>query len=345
MTINAFSTNVLAKVVSSLQEPPSFLLDTFFPMVQTETTEEIHFDVDQSKPRITPFVSPLVAGKVVQDQGFLTQTFKPAYAKDKRRFNPDQPLKRRRGEQIGGNNTPMERRNAAIRQSLEDQLEMLTRREEVMAAEALRTGQVTVSGDGYPSTVVDFQRDAALTISLSGTSEWGDAGVSIIDSLENWSELVQDKSGAAALDVVMDLGAWRLARADADVKALLDTRRGSSSAAETGPLSFSQGTKHRFVGDVGNFRIWVYNDSYVDDAGTTQKLLPANTVIMASRENIEGTRCYGVIKDEKANYEAQRHFTKSWLEEDPAIRWMLMQSAPLVVPYRINATLCATVKQ
>ena len=38
-----------------------------------------------------------------------------------------------------------------------------------------------------------------------------------------------------------------------------------------------------------------------------------------------------------------RYFTKSWLEEDPSVRWLLLQSAPLVVPYRPNAVLCATI--
>ena len=39
-----FSTNVVNGVVASLIQPPSFLLDRFFPNMQTETTEEIHFD-------------------------------------------------------------------------------------------------------------------------------------------------------------------------------------------------------------------------------------------------------------------------------------------------------------
>ena len=49
-----------------------------------------------------------------------------------------------------------------------------------------------------------------------------------------------------------------------------------------------------------------------------------------------------MIMDEKAAFKALRYFSKSWLEEDPAVRWLLMQSAPLVVPYRPNASLCAT---
>ena len=37
------------------------------------------------------------------------------------------------------------------------------------------------------------------------------------------------------------------------------------------------------------------------------------------------------------------YFSKSWVEEDPAVRYLMLQSAPLVVPYRVNASLCAKV--
>ena len=67
-------------------------------------------------------------------------------------------------------------------------------------------------------------------------------------------------------------------------------------------------------------------------------------VLLGSRSGIEGVRCYGAIKDEQAGFQANRYFPKSWLENDPAVRWMLLQSAPLVVPYRPNASMCVTVK-
>lgn len=92
--MDIFSTNVLAKVVERLHTPSSFLLDTFFPNVQTSDKEEIFFDVTDSKPRISPFVSSLLPGKVVDSGGYQTKSFKPAYVKDKRRFDANIPYKR-----------------------------------------------------------------------------------------------------------------------------------------------------------------------------------------------------------------------------------------------------------
>ncbi len=346
MTIDIFNTHVLSKVVERLDRPSSFLLDAFFGQEQTEDSEEIHFDIDKSKPRLTPFVSPLVAGKVVDDEGFTTKSFKPAYVKDKRRFDPQRPFKRSIGEKIGGTLNPQQRLEANINRTLTRQLENLTRREEVMASEALRTGKVTVSGDEYPTVVVDFQRDASLTVALTTTSRWGETGVNPLDNLEDWVAKIQEKSGAVGRTVIMDALAWRLFKADAKVEKLLDIRRLRDTAdLALGPIAFGQGNElARYVGTIGDLDFWVYNDRYVDDNDTVQKVLPDYTVILGSPQQLEGTRCYGAIQDEKAGFRAQRFFSKSWLEEDPALRWMLLQSAPLVVPYRPNATFCATVR-
>ena len=53
---------------------------------------------------------------------------------------------------------------------------------------------------------------------------------------------------------------------------------------------------------------------------------------------------HGAIKDEAAGLQPLEFFSKSWTVEDPSARILLMQSAPLVVPYRVDASFCATVR-
>lgn len=340
--MNIYETHALRGVVEFLGTPKSFLLDAFFPMIQTSDSEKIDFDVETGKRRITPFVAPIVAGRVVEGLGYTTNTFAPAYAKDKRILKPDAPLKRAIGEAIGGSLSPMERRALALRREIQDQLAMLTMREEIMASEALRTGKVTVDGEGFDSVLVDFGRAAALTVAtLTANDRWTvDHADSLpMDDLETWAALIQSNDGPPPTDIVMDPLAWQAARKKTAVTTLLDTRRGSTSQAELGPLANTTG---RFIGYLGDFRLWVYQQTYVDEDGNSAKVIPDYTVIMGSPA-IEGVRAYGAIQDEKAGYTAQRYFIKSWLEEDPAVRWLLLQSAPLTVPYRPNASLCATI--
>lgn len=152
-----------------------------------------------------------------------------------------------------------------------------------------------------------------------------------------------NKAGVVAKTVVMDPDAWKIFRSNSTVEKYLDYRRGTNNTLNADPITRGKDSKARYVGTIGDFDIYVYNDSYINDAGQTTNLLPSKTVILGSRDGLDGTRCYGAIHDEKANWTATRYFTKSWLEEDPSVRWLLLQSAPLVVPYRPNAVLCATI--
>ncbi len=311
--MDIFSTFVLNRTIECLARSSSFLLDTFFTSVQMEESAEIHFDINESKPRLAPFVSPLVAGKVVDAQGYSTQSFRPAYVKDKRRFDANTPLKRVIGETIGGSLPANRRLEAAISKALRDQLENLTRREEVMAAEVLTKGTVTVSGDNYPTQVVDFKRDPKLTIKLSGNNDkWSNPESPALDQLEDWASLIQEKSGAVARRVILDPKAWRLLRKNKQIIAQLDIRRGTNVTLDTDPMGRGQGNeKARYVGSIGDFDFHVYNDVYVDDENSVQHLLPDYTVLLVSQQNLEGTRCYGMIRDEKADFRAMRYFSKS----------------------------------
>ena len=79
-----YDTNVLIRVVPQLKVPTTFLLDKFFPTVVAADTEFVSIDVEIGKRRMSPFVSPLVEGKLVESMRIQTNTFKPAYIKDKR---------------------------------------------------------------------------------------------------------------------------------------------------------------------------------------------------------------------------------------------------------------------
>lgn len=337
--MDIFSSAVLARVVAALPAPSFFFLNSFFRDVQEEQTEEIHFDVENSQRRLAPFVSPLVAGKVVREQGFTTKVFSPAYVKPKGVFDANRAFKRAMGERIGGSMTPSQRLELAVANALMDHIEQIDRRQEVMAVEALRTGKVVVVGDEYPEVEVDFGRAANLTKALLTTARWGESGVSPLNDIRDWSLEVTQASGSAANVVVMDAKAFKLFNADAEVQTLLNRFRGADMLAPT-----VVGEGGRYMGSVGEFDIWVHAGWYKHPTtGMLTPYMPDHTVIVTSAD-LEGTRCFGAIKDEEAGFQAMAYFSKSWVEKDPSARMLLTQSAPLPVPYRVNASMCATVR-
>ena len=343
--MDIYNTMALIMVVQGMDRVQSFILDRYYPEIQTEESEEIHFDVDESRPILAPFVSPLVAGKIIKDEGFTTKTFKPAYVKPKSILRPGEALKRMAGEKIGGSMSASQRKNALLVKKLASHIKMITRRKEVMGIEGLKTGKVTVEGEGYPTVVVDFGRHADLTVDISGgDAEWGDEGVSILNNLQDWANLVLKHCGFRPVDVIMDVETWKIFRADPEVKERLDLRRVTQQAMSLDAAVVEGGA---YMGTIDGFNIWTYGGWYQNSSGVLTPYLPDYTVIMASAA-VLGAQAHGAILDEEvegvSNTWALEYFPKSWLEKDPGLRYLMTQSAPLVIPYRPNASLCATVK-
>jgi hypothetical protein len=337
---DVFSTDVLTAVLQSLLGNPQFLLDRFFGITQAEASEQIHFDVIQGKRRISPFVSPLVEGQVVASQGFVTNTFTPAYVKDKRVFDMNRPLKRMPGEQIGGTMSPADRVRALIAFDMQDQLNMFRRRLEVMCGEVLATGKSTISGDKYPTQVVDFQRSATHTIVANPL--WSAATPPILNNLQDWAQICLEDTGVFPSDVVMTVDVWKIFRADAGVTNVLNVFRKYTDLPSVMPMAqVTEGGVQ--MGQLEGFNIWVYSGWYVDPGtGNEVPILPPGTVIMCSPA-LEGVQAFGAIRDEEIGLQPVPYYVKSWIQPDPAVRYVMLQSAPIMVPFRPNASFMAKV--
>lgn len=336
---DTYSTDFVMGVLEDLTVPKSALLDAFFSTIQTEESEEIHFDRLDGAKKLAPFVSPVVQGHIVQERGFQTSSFKPAYIKPKTVLDPNRPLKRAAGEQIGGQLPASARRDLIVVQEMENHLQMIRNRMEWMAAQVLRTGAVTISGEGYQTVSVDFGRHSDNTVTLTSTDVWDDAGSSPRDDLQDWATVVAKRSGGDGQNVIMEPDAWKKFRNHADVKEAIDFRRTTDTMTEVGAMR-ERGLVRR--GEIDGFTIWTYQDWYEADDGTITPFLPADTVLMVASA-VEGIQAFGAIRDPQAGYAAMPFYPKVWYEEDPGREILMTQSAPLVVPLRPNATLAATI--
>lgn len=343
MAYDLYSTDELLPMVESLFVPGNFLLRAFFPTVMEFETQQIHFDRVLDDRRLAPFVSPLSPGKIQQPKGYQVETFIPAYIKPKNQVTGNEVMTRMPGEPLTGSISPGERRDRIMLQRMFEHRQKIERRLEWMASSVLRTGAVTIAGDDYPSTIVSFNRTGSLTKALLTTARWGESGVSPFDDVESWINEVGDESGAAVNIVTMDKLAWGYFAADPKTEKALDRDLGQTAAISLGLTTQLPGSP-TFKGRIGDVEFYVYNDKYEDDAGAIQQLIPDNTVIMGSQGGVEGAQMFGAILDPRNDYGAARYFPKNWIEEDPAGEFVMTQSAPLIVPKRVNATLAATVR-
>lgn len=335
-----FDTATLQGVVRALPQPLLGFAGKYFTTVVESDAPEIHFDIENTDLRMAPFVSPLVAGKIMGDIGFNTKTFRPAYIKDKTVFTPKRALTRMLGEQIGGEYSPAERMAIAVANDLSAKMLRLERRLEWMAVQALMHGSVTVTGDQYPTQVVNFGRAAGNTVVKANGSKWGEAGVEPLDDLHAWS----DAAEAPISDWYMTPDAYAIFRDSAKVIKRMEIVRGSSTLTTDAVMSRDL----VLMGVMDGFRIWVIPKlNIAGEDGQTARMVPDGTVIGVADAYFEGVRHFGAIQDVQAMdgiATPGAYFVKSWVEEDPSARYMLLQSAPLLVPYRQNSSFRATVK-
>ncbi|BBD01844.1 major capsid protein [Sphingobium sp. YG1] len=338
-----YGTDELMDIIEPLFIPGNFLLKLAFPGIMEFTTEQVSFDRVIDDMRLAPWVSPLAPGKIMQPRGFQRESLIPGYLKPKNAITGKEVLKRMPGEPLGGDRSPEERRALIMVKYMTDHRTYIERRLEWMASSILRTGAVVIVGDDYPSTRVDYARDADLTKTLLTTDRWGETGVSPYDDVDAWIGEVADTSGAAVNVVVMDAQAWNFYQADPKTQKALDRTLGQTASINLGLTPALPGSPV-YKGNIGNVEFYVYNDTYEGDDGVKATLLPAFTVILISQGGVEGSQLFGSILDPRNNYEAARYFAKNWIDEDPAGEFVMTQSAPILAPKRINATACVTVR-
>ena len=269
MSSLSYTTIDLIGVVPNLKTAQSFLLDRFFPNIVTSDTEEVAIDVDIGKRRMAPFVSPLVEGRLVEQRRFQTNSFKPAYVKDKRAPDLLKPVRRTIGERIGGALTGAEREMANLEAEMTDQVDILTRRLEWMAASALRSAQVTIEGEGFETVIVDFGRDASLTVALTAGRKWTAANIaagtaSPTRDIDAWTTRILKCSGATVSELVFTPSSWAGFMLDPALKgAILLPAQASFGNAINPGTEVKQGAVYK--GKWGQFDLWLYNDWFVDE--------------------------------------------------------------------------------
>jgi len=342
----------------------TYWLDMFNRQVNS-IDEWIDFEkLPYQNRKLAPFVLPSGSGKPVYTDRANGYRFKPAYIKVKDAVDPARVMSKIPGiDAILGTDTPLtpaQRRDALKAGMTAQHLITIQRRWEWMAAQAIIYGQVTIGGtEEYPLTTVNFGRNANQSVALTAGSFWGTSGISILSMLQTWADQMMKPTynsdgtggfGGFPIRLTVGTSAWQAMRSDPEILSMMnkfypntgiDVQRALVSGefvTKVGDLPFGGPT-----GAV--VEIWLYRDSYVDDTGVEQPFLaPTDIVLTGHPDAISGHRCFGAIVDPYANWQALDIFPRNWYEPgDPAVEYLLHQSAPLFVPVNPNATFRATV--
>jgi len=339
-----YDTTTLLEVLRYTRQPTNFFLDLAFQRQINFETPSISFDVVYGDDRkLAPFVVPNVQGRGSKMDGYEQRSFKPAYVKPKDVVDPNMLIERQPGEALGtGSLSNDQRRNAVIAELLRQHYVRHRNTQEWMAARALIDGKVTIKGEDYPETLVDFRRHASLSYTLTGGALWSAGTADPLANLKAARVNANVRSGARIQNHVFGGEAWDKFTARVNLKDLLDTRYKDSQSEIKTMTDGYEGVEFigtiRSLNDGGRMNVWVHTGKYIDETGSEQYMMDQNTVVGISPETVQGVRCFGAIKDAKANYRAIEIFPKNWENEDPSLEYLMTQSAPLMVPKQPDGT-------
>ncbi|MGE6601510.1 major capsid protein [Lysinibacillus fusiformis] len=340
MAVNLFETRSMLKFVERMPPVQTFLKDTLFKDDELFPTKKVDIDIKKGRAKIAPYVSEKIGGKVVGNSGYRTETFEPPLVAPTTITTAADIQNRSMGENLYSGRTPDERAAEKLVKDLKELDVMITRREEVMCAQAIFDGEITVKGEGV-DYVISFNHTNRET--LSGANLWSVSTSDKYADLKRWVRKVQ-ATGFVNTDVVIIApDVTDVLLKDQQVLKLLDIR--NVNIGEFKPENLPNGAT--YIGSIaGVGKIYEYSATYYDDLEDEVKpMVPGGTIALASSE-VDFSMAYAAVtiaKDEDlVTYEAKR-VPDTWTEKRPASKILQLSAKPLPIPKEVNSWFVAKV--
>lgn len=346
---DVLSWSSLTPAVNEVKSPNSFIKELLFGRVVTVPTRNIETSLIVRGRRIAPFVKRNGAAIMTEgaDQSFTV--FQPAHIRIKRPMNPSELLNKRRAGSVifpGADGI-----SAAMRQYMADELGYLMmdvdESEEYLAAGALRGVVDYESGDEAAFTVT-YPRSSTHSYALGAGSRWNESTSNKRGDFLDAAQLINDDVGLNCTDVLLgaDAADAFLADASGELDTLLELRR-----LATGTIDLTQQFQESgamFLGEfVHGIRVWRYARQTQVGSSSYDLIRPKFAEFVCRSPAAQFVSYYGAIEDMKAigagRVLQSKRFSKSWEEEDPSARMLLVESNPLLVPRRPDATVSVQV--
>lgn len=340
MVVNLFETRTMLKFSERMPRVTTFLRDTLFTEKELSPTNKVDVDIKKGRAKVAPYVSEKIGGKVVENSGYRTETFEPPLVAPTTITTAADLQNRSMGENLYSSRTPEERAAEKLVKDLKDLDGMITRREEVMCAQAIFDGEIQVKGEGV-DYVISFGHTNREV--LSGTNLWNTSTSKKYEDLKRYARTIQQTGFVNSDIVVIAPDVTDALLKDEHILKLLDIR--NVNVGEFKPENLPNGAT--YIGTLSGIgRIYEYSATYYDDVEDKVKpMVPNGTIALLSTE-ADFSMAYAAITiakdDELYTYEADR-VPDSWTEKRPARKILQLSSKPLPIPKEVNSWFVAKV--
>lgn len=315
----------------SVKVKPRLIFDRYFAKNTRDIwTEKADYEFIRAKRRLAGFRNQGQAARVVgRHSEKVIHTVTLPYIREKKVLT----AKELRSENslgnvyISGAGDIGKMREQTLNKELTELKESIGRREEWMCCQLITTG-----GMEYHDPVENVHFKLNLEIPsefkpvLSGGSRWSESTATINRNLWNWNLMIQRATGMSGKDVILGTDAAIAFMENPDVKKNLDTNnyRIGQVSANLAPELIGH-----YIGNYGNYDFWMYSNEYEGEDGVTHDFFPPDMAVMLAG-NLETEYLYGLNEEVDGEYVGS-FFSKSWIEQDPSVRWLLVASRPMPV--------------
>ena len=229
--LDIFATHTMLAAIEQMNPLHTFLRDRYFPTndaTDVFSTEDVLVEYKDGKKKLAPFVSPRKGGVAILREGFSLVRYTPPYIAPKRTMTADDLKKIGFGEALYSKLTPAQRQGALMMKDFEELDEMISRREEAMAAETLLTNacvmkHITDDPTKYEEKQIQFYEGGSNPAQYTPDTEWDESGADIIGDIFAAAEMLTQK-GLRASDLIVDSIVGSAILNDPAILKLLDNR-------------------------------------------------------------------------------------------------------------------------
>jgi hypothetical protein len=345
MTISMFDTREMLPALKEVKPAQSFLKDRYFSVIKEHETAKIDIDIYSGKRRMAPFVHPKIGGKTVERRGYTTDSFETPELSPDMVTTAEDMLKRSMGEGVYGSKSPEDRAAEQLGSDLAELDEIITRREEWMAAQALFTGQIVVSGDGYDTETIQYWPTAPADqpyVALGSGDRWNESTSDPLGDLRLERRNGIQKSGVNPQDLILGTDALDALLNNEGFAKKLDNRRIDLGLID--PKMLPNGVTYwGYLKDSG-IDLYSYDEWYFDEtSGLEVPMVPAKYALLGSA-NVRTTMAYGCVTlmrgsgDNAApEFYAEARVPDSWTQrKNPAGRIVQIKSRPLPIIHQVQ---------
>lgn len=343
MTLD-FNTNyMLLAAVKEVKPVPSFFRDRYFPTGAGDifNSDKVLIEYKKGTKKLAPFVSPRIGDVDVSREGYSVHEFAPAYIGVSRSLSLDDLKNRGFGEAIYPGLTEEQRAAQIQLDDMQDLEERIARREEWMAVQTMINNACTMqekvdaNTNGDTKYIAFFENTSNHTYTVSSSNYWSGNNADIRGDVRNMCKMLSE-NGLPAADLILGTKAADCIWNDATLRQAIKTDSGIAMGGIDERIVYP-GVAFMGTLNFGGFNLNLFSvdETYVDDAGTTQKMFP-DTSAMVTAPGC-GRMMYGKISQidygsTEFSTHALKRVPKLMVDQTTDVRKLRIGTRPVAVP-------------